>query len=59
VSSGKLVYYSLAFLKSLKLQPVGRLTDQHLAALRNHLADHDVMVRWEIAIAAEALKGFV
>lgn len=59
VSCGKLVYYSLALLKSLNLKPVGRLTDAHLVALRNHLADHDVMVRWEIAIACEALKGFV
>ncbi|OJX51215.1 MAG: hypothetical protein BGO81_11035 [Devosia sp. 66-22] len=59
VSCGKLVYYSFAFLKSLNLKAVGRLTDNHLAALRNHLADHDVMVRWEIAIACEALKDFV
>lgn len=60
ISCGKLVYYSGKYLEELEppYTLVGTISDQHLRELRNHLADHEVMVTWEILIACEALKGF-
>ncbi|RTL96169.1 hypothetical protein EJV44_11360 [Ancylobacter aquaticus] len=55
ISCGNLVFYSRQYLLDAKMKREGALTREHLVALRNHLADHDVMVIWQASLACGAL----
>lgn len=57
ISCGNLVYYDRQFLLDAKLKKDGEIKRDHLAVLHGHLANHDVMVQWEIGIACGALAA--
>lgn len=57
ISCGKLVYYSDGYLQQRNLRAVGKISKAHLAALRAHLAGHEVMVEWEIQVACRVLDA--
>lgn len=56
ISCNNLVFYSLEELKEKRPKKVGQISAAHLAALHGHLAGHEIMVAWQIAIACDALK---
>ena len=58
ISCGSLIFYSRPFMRGARAQTVGAISPADLAALRNHLIDHDYMVAWQIKVACNALKAF-
>ena len=57
ISCGNLVFYSHQFLIDAKMEPKGAIKKEHLVALRNHLADHDVMAIWQANVACGGLAA--
>ncbi|MFO1131170.1 MAG: hypothetical protein U1E16_04005 [Hyphomicrobiales bacterium] len=59
ITCGELVFYSREYLESVTIVPKGVIRKEHLVALRNHLANHDVMVQWQINEACRVLPAVV
>ena len=55
ISCGNLVFYSADELKEISPKKVGSISHAHLGKLREHLADHEVMVGWQITVVCEAI----
>lgn len=59
ISCSNMVFYNSDELREEKPKLVGSIRTDHLVDLRNHLADHEVMENWQIAVACKALAVFV
>jgi len=57
ISCGNLVFYSRQYLDDAKMKSLGAIKQEHLVALRNHLAGHDVMELWQAKVACGALPA--
>jgi hypothetical protein len=56
LSCGGLVFYSHQYLLDAKVKRLGSIKREHLIALRNHLATHDIMEIWQCKLACNALS---
>ncbi|KRB26295.1 hypothetical protein ASE05_10325 [Mesorhizobium sp. Root172] len=55
ISCGNLVFYTQEYLDQAAPERVGKISAEDLQRLREHLAEHDVMVQWQITLACTYL----
>lgn len=57
ISCSNVVFYPQDYLDQVAPDRVGKITADDLARLREHLADHEVMVKWQITVACNAIDN--